>query len=63
MEYKGYRISHNSMSNMKMITTIGRGSLPNPLRGDFTSVGMACKAIDLAIGLKESKNGEVQVDN
>lgn len=63
MEYKGYRIGHNNQSNMKTITTIGRGSLPNGLRGDFTSVYMACKAIDISIGLKESKHGEVEVSN
>lgn len=63
MEYRGYRIGRNPESNMKMITTIGRGSLPNSLRGDFTSTYMACKAIDIAIGFKESKNGEVQINN
>lgn len=60
MEYQGYNIEGDGTFGMKLIKTIGRGSLPTELRGVFTTDYMARKAIDVSLALKKEKNnGEV----
>lgn len=60
MEYSGYNIEGDGTFGMKLIKTVGRGSLPMELRGVFTTDYMARKAIDVSLALKKEKiNGEV----
>jgi hypothetical protein len=60
VEYNGYNIDTDGAYGMKIIKTIGRGSLPLELRGTFTNTYMAKKAIDISLATKkENKNGEV----
>lgn len=65
VEYNGYQIDTDGTYGMKMIKTIGRGSLPLELRGVFTNTYMAKKAIDISLAIKnkEKDNGEVVLDN
>lgn len=63
MEYRGYAIRTAPYGALKIITTIGRGSLPLILRGEFTSDYMARKAIDIVAANKESTNGEDKIVN
>jgi hypothetical protein len=59
MEYGGYNIDGDGAFGMKIIKTIGRGSLPSELRGSFSNEREARKAIDLSRALKENVNAEV----
>jgi hypothetical protein len=61
MEYSGYNIVGDGTYGMKLIKTIGRGSLPLELRGVFTDSRMAQRAIDNTLSKKESSNGEVEL--
>jgi len=65
IEYNGYQIDTDATFGMKVIKTIGRGSLPLELRGVFTNTYMAKKAIDISLATKnkEKANGEVVVSN
>lgn len=63
MEYNGYTIESDGGFGMKIIKTIGRGSLPLELRGSFTNTYMAKKAIDIIQVKKEKVNGEVILGN
>jgi hypothetical protein len=56
MEYNGYRIIHDGTFGMKSIQNIGRGALPNSLKGAFSTAKEAMKAIDRAG--KVNTNGE-----
>jgi hypothetical protein len=58
MEYAGYMIEGDGTYGMKLIKTIGRGSLPLELRGNFSSTREARKAIDLCKTKKEKVDGE-----
>ena len=63
-EYRGYNIEGDGTFGMKIIKTIGRGSLPMELRGNFTSDGSARRSIDLVIiGKEKADNGEVVIGN
>jgi hypothetical protein len=53
MEYNGYKIV-----GLYGIHTIGRGSLPNALKGSFSSTRQAQIAIDGVLAEKAEKNGE-----
>ncbi len=57
-EYNGYNIDIDGSYGMRVIRTIGRGSLPNELRGVWTSEGSARKAIDLSRAKKENTNAK-----
>lgn len=57
LEYNGYRIIGDGTFGQKLIQNIGRGSLPLSLRGSFTSVPQAQRAIDVVITEKGDKNG------
>lgn len=59
LEYNGYNIDSDGAFGMRVIRTIGRGSLPAELRGTFSNDREARKAIDLSRALKENINAEV----
>lgn len=59
MEYNGYVIEGDGTYGMKLIKGIGRGAIPVELRGAFTNITSARKAIDLSLLKKEKNNGEV----
>lgn len=60
MEYNGYRIVGDGTFGMKLIQTIGRGSIPALLRGTFSSDRQAQIAIDVANTVKAEKNGKAE---
>lgn len=55
MEYKGYIIELGKNTSQHVIRHTGKGSLPNALSGNFTSLGIAQKAIDKYLETKEKK--------
>ena len=60
-EYKGYNVVGADLPPMKKITTVGKGSIPAALLGDYTSAGQAHKAIDTYLLTKKvSKNGKTK---
>ena len=59
MEYNGYNIEGDGSFGMKIIKTVGRGSLPLELRGAFLSVRDVCRAIDIIRSKKEKPDAEV----
>lgn len=56
-EYRGYNIYGDDTFGMKLIKTIGRGSLPNALKGSFTTEQFAQIAIDSVLAEKGEKDG------
>ncbi len=58
-EYNGYNIEGDGSYGLKVVKTIGRGSLPLELRSMYSSVGEARKAIDVSRAKKEKFDGEV----
>jgi hypothetical protein len=54
-EYKDFQILTSDAPGLYRVTTIGRGSVPQELKGRFTSVGDAKSFIDR---VKEKKNGK-----
>lgn len=54
-EYKGYLIAGDGTYGMKEIKPVGKGSVPMPLRGSYTSAYMAHKAIDTHLREKQDK--------
>ena len=63
MEYNGYNIVGDGTFGMKLIKTIGRGSLPLELRGTYTSITFAQKAIDMVLSKKDKLDAEVSNTN
>lgn len=59
MEYKGYLVEGDGTFGMKLIKPAGRGTVPNELRGSFSSFAFAQRAIDQVTSKKEKNNGEV----
>lgn len=59
MEYKGYNIKSHSNYPMYEISRIGKGALPESLRGMFSSTREASLAIDSS----ESKKNVGGTDN
>jgi hypothetical protein len=57
-EYKGYKIESDGTFGMKRIRSIGKGSLPQMLKGHFSNTGMARRSIDVYLAQKGNKNGE-----
>jgi len=51
-EYKGFNVVICEVPTMRRITTIGRGSIPHNLKGLFTNLGAAQRAIDLHLRSK-----------
>jgi hypothetical protein len=62
-EYKGYIVEGDGTFGMKIIKPVGRGTVPNELRGAFSSFSFAQRAIDLIADKKEKHNGEVVSGN
>lgn len=58
MEYRGYKIDGDGTYGYKEIKPVGRGSVPMPLRGAWTSAKDAQRAIDNEMNKKEPVNGE-----
>lgn len=52
-EYNGYNIHQLGTFPMVEIKAIGSGPVPSPLRGVFTTVTMARKAVDSYLANKE----------
>lgn len=64
MEYKGYNIDSDGTFGMKVIKPTTKGSVPNPLRGVFTTNGFAMKAIDAFLLDKgDNTNGKAVVSD
>ena len=55
MEYKNYKIVNDGVYGYKHIKPIGKGSVPVLLRGTYTTVKEAIKAIDAHEGIKGGK--------
>ncbi len=58
LEYNGYKITSGPDARLKKVEAIGRGSVHLSLRGFYTSVREAQKAIDLYLNKKEAESGE-----
>lgn len=59
--YKNYKIVPAGGFGMKEIKPIGKGSVPKELRGTYTTMFMAKRAIDLHVPKgKVNKNGETE---
>lgn len=52
-EYRGYNIVGDGAFGMKLIKNIGRGALPNELKGSYSTAREAIKAIDRVKGNKD----------
>lgn len=53
MEYKGYKIVGDGTFGMRHVKGIGKGDIPTALKGVFTGIKDACKAIDMLEADKE----------
>lgn len=51
-DYNGYKIVSDGTYGYKEIKSIGRGALPLPLRGQFTTEKVARQAIDNHLATK-----------
>lgn len=58
MEYRGFKIVGDGTYGYKEIKPVGRGSIPTQLRGIWTTVREAQRAIDLNQDRKEVTDGE-----
>jgi hypothetical protein len=55
-EYNGYKIVGDGTFGYKEIKSIGRGAIPNSLRGQFTTEKTAKQAIDSHVASKVTKD-------
>lgn len=55
-EYSGYKIVGDGTYGYKEVKSIGRGAIPNSLRGQFTTEKMAKQAIDHHVASKVAKD-------
>lgn len=55
MEYKNFKIEGDGTFGMKVIKTIGAGSIPEALKGSFSKVNIAMQAIDFYLAEKQEK--------
>ena len=55
-EYKGYKIEPDGTFGMKNIRSIGKGALPQCLKGAFSNTGVAKRCIDVYLAQKGNKN-------
>lgn len=51
-EYKGYKIVGDGTFGYKHVKPVGKGSVPASLKGAFTTVVFAQKAIDAVVAAK-----------
>lgn len=64
MEYKGYFIDNDGVYGYKEIKPIGRGSVPLNLRGQYTTVFFAQRAIDHHLfNKKGNTNAEASISD
>lgn len=56
LEYNGYKIVGDGTYGCKEVKSIGRGAIPNSLRGQFTTEKMAKQAIDSHVASKVIKD-------
>lgn len=56
VEHNGFNIYNAGFSTLKKVKTIGRGSLPDELKGAYTSYEAAKKAIDSYVRTKKVKS-------
>ena len=56
MEYKGFNIKNDGSFGYKTIHNVGSGTLPTKLKGLFTTVTFAKKAIDIYTSEKEKSD-------
>lgn len=57
LEHRGYNIVNDVASPLKRVEAIGRGSVHLSLRGYYTSLKEAMKAIDLFLMQKGGSDG------
>ena len=57
-EYNGYKIESDGTYSMKLIKPLGKGSVPEDLRGSYTSLREAEFAIDRYSEGKGKKNAK-----
>lgn len=55
-EYNGYKIVSDGTYGCKEIKSLGRGAIPLPLRGQFTTERVARQAIDNHLASKVTTN-------
>ena len=55
MEYNGFKIEGDGVFGYSHIKPIGKGSVPLPLRGTYTTKTFAQKAIDAYLSMKKGK--------
>lgn len=55
MEYNGFRIEGDGTFGMKVIKTIGAGSIPEALKGSFSKNIFAQQAIDFYLAEKQER--------
>lgn len=56
VEHNGYKIVGDGTYGFKEVRSIGRGALPNSLRGQFTTEKSARQAIDFHVASKVTKD-------
>lgn len=63
MEYNGYKIEGDGMFGYSHIKPLGKGSVPLPLRGTYTTQTFAQKAIDFHVSTnkKAVNNGKAKI--
>lgn len=57
-EYRGYAIEGDGTYGQKVIKPIGKGSVHLNLRGSYTTVAFAKRAIDVFLTQKDVPNGK-----
>ncbi len=63
MEYRGFLIEGDGEFGYKAIKPVGRGSVPTPLRGAFTTTNFAQRTIDLFLMTKKDKSNAEGVNS
>jgi len=59
-EYKGYKITPSDRYALKVVKPIGKGSVPAPLTGLYTSSGEAERSIDIYLTEKEKPRAKTK---
>jgi hypothetical protein len=58
VEYRGYAIENDGTYGQKLIKPVGKGSVHLSLRGSYTTVAFAQRAIDVYLITKVEANGK-----
>jgi len=59
LEYNGYYIENDGTYGQKLIKPVGKGSVHLSLRGSYTTVAFAKRAIDVYLSTKVEANGKI----